>query len=220
MNNIVVIRNLMKKYRDHIILDNVNFKLESGKITTIFGRSGKSTLLNIIGLLESKDSGEVILFGKEAPKVGSKLAQKYLRYHISYLFQNYALLNYQSIDQNLNLVNLNPKETKKEFDKRKKLFIQKLGIKSPLNSKVGSLSGGEQQRVAVVRMLLRPGELVLCDEPTGSLDPDNRNSILKVLKYAKNMGKTILIVSHDPYIIEHSDISYNIEDLMLKKISK
>lgn len=217
MSDLIVINNLTKKFKNNIILNNVNLKIESNKITTIYGRSGsgKSTLLNIIGLLEKKSEGDIFLFGKKAPKVGSKSAQKYLRYHISYLFQNYALLKDKSIDQNLDLVNFN--KTSKKFIQRKKSIIQELQIKQPLNAQVGTLSGGEQQRVAMARMLLKPGEVILCDEPTGSLDPDNRDKVFKVLEYAKSKGKTILIVSRDPYIIKHSDVSYNIMDLMSGK---
>lgn len=217
MSDLIVINNLTKKFKNNIILNNVNLKIESNKITTIYGKSGsgKSTLLNIIGLLEKKSEGDIFLFGKKAPKVGSRFAQKYLRCHISYLFQNYALLKDKSIDQNLDLVNFD--KASKKFIQQKRFIIQELQIKKPLNTQVGTLSGGEQQRVAMARMLLKPGELILCDEPTGSLDPDNRDNVFKVLEYAKSKGKTILIVSHDPYIISHSDVSYDIMDLMSGK---
>lgn len=217
MSDLIVINNLIKKFKNNIILNNVNLKIESNKITTIYGKSGsgKSTLLNIIGLLEKKSEGDIFLFGKKAPKVGSRFAQKYLRCHISYLFQNYALLKDKSIDQNLDLVNFD--KASKKFIQQKRFIIQELQIKKPLNTQVGTLSGGEQQRVAMARMLLKPGELILCDEPTGSLDPDNRDNVFKVLEYAKSKGKTILIVSHDPYIISHSDVSYDIMDLMSGK---
>lgn len=217
MSDLIVINNLTKKFKNNIILNNVNLKIESNKITTIYGKSGsgKSTLLNIIGLLEKKSGGDIFLFGKKAPKVGSRFAQKYLRCHISYLFQNYALLKDKSIDQNLDLVNFD--KASKKFIQQKRFIIQELQIKKPLNTQVGTLSGGEQQRVAMARMLLKPGELILCDEPTGSLDPDNRDNVFKVLEYAKSKGKTILIVSHDPYIISHSDVSYDIMDLMSGK---
>jgi len=80
-------------------------------------------------------------------------------------------------------------------------------------TKVGVLSGGQQQRIALARAILKPGELLLCDEPTGSLDPTNKEIIFRALEQLKEQGKTILIVSHDPYIIENSDIIYDIKSL-------
>jgi len=217
MNNdyLVKIKDLKKKFKNHIVFDHLNLSIANNQITTIYGESGsgKSTLLNIIGLLERFDGGSITLFHEESPKVGSKKAREFLQNHISYLFQNFALINDQSIKKNLDLANLNPKESKKQFNKRKNEILHRLNIVIDEKTKVGVLSGGQQQRIALARAILKPGELLLCDEPTGSLDPTNKEIIFRALEQLKEQVKTILIVSHDPYIIENSDIIYDIESL-------
>ncbi|RHW50398.1 ATP-binding cassette domain-containing protein [Lactobacillus bombicola] len=216
MNNIIELKNVNKKFKKKIILHNLNMKIEKNKITTIYGPSGsgKSTILNIIGLLDNLDTGQLVLFNEPAPKINSKKARKILQTKISYLFQNFALLNEQSINKNLNLAKLDVKESKVSFEKRKSQLLTQLNIKVSKKTKVGSLSGGEQQRISFARCLLKPCELILCDEPTGSLDPENTKIIFDALKFAKNKGKTIVIVSHDPYIIKNSDIAIDLLSVM------
>ncbi|CAM3163397.1 putative ABC transport system ATP-binding protein [Lactobacillus bombicola] len=216
MNNIVELIKVNKNFRAKKVLHNVNLKITSNKITTIYGPSGsgKSTLLNIIGLLDNLNSGQLVLFNKQAPKINSAKARKLLQTKISYLFQNYALLNDQSIKKNLQLAKLDTKELKVSFEERKSLLLDKLNIEANEKTKVGLLSGGEQQRISFARCLLKPCELILCDEPTGSLDPKNREVIFNALKFAQSEGKTIVIVSHDPYIINNSDIAIDLRSIM------
>lgn len=185
MNNIVELIKVNKNFRAKKVLHNVNLKITSNKITTIYGPSGsgKSTLLNIIGLLDNLNSGQLVLFNKQAPKINSAKARKLLQTKISYLFQNYALLNDQSIKKNLQLAKLDTKELKVSFEERKSLLLDKLNIEANEKTKVGLLSGGEQQRISFARCLLKPCELILCDEPTGSLDPKNREVIFNALKF-------------------------------------
>lgn len=213
--SIIKVKNLSKKFKKRIIFNNLNLSIQENNITTIYGKSGsgKTTLLNIIGLLEKPTSGELILFDQKAPRLSSIKARKYLRYKLSYLFQNYALLEDQSIKKNLALA-YSPKFYKKsEFNDKKAKLIARFLPNISQDIKVGALSGGEQQRVALIRALLKPGKILLCDEPTGSLDPENRDKLFAALQYAKECGKTIVIVSHDPYIIEHSDVAYDIATL-------
>ncbi|WP_235943148.1 ATP-binding cassette domain-containing protein, partial [Lactobacillus helveticus] len=136
------------------------------------------------------------------------------RNNIGYLFQNYALINDQSIKKNLDLANLDFRISKEQFERKKAKLLKQLNIQIDERQKVGTLSGGQQQRIALVRAILKPCRLLLCDEPTGSLDPENKENLFKALEYVKTQGKTILIVSHDPYIIEHSDETYDINSLM------
>ncbi|NRO65267.1 Macrolide export ATP-binding/permease protein MacB [Lactobacillus helveticus] len=130
------------------------------------------------------------------------------------MFQNYALINDQSIKKNLDLANLDFRISKEQFERKKAKLLKQLNIQIDERQKVGTLSGGQQQRIALVRAILKPCRLLLCDEPTGSLDPENKENLFKALEYVKTQGKTILIVSHDPYIIEHSDETYDINSLM------
>lgn len=208
----IELKNITKSFQQRLIFKNLNLNVEYNKITTIYGPSGcgKSTLLNIIGLLDKPDSGTLYLLNEIAPRLGSSAARLFLRNKISYLFQNFALINDFSIKKNLDMARLDPKGSKPAFIARKNHLLKLLNIDMSENTKVGLLSGGEQQRIAFVRCLLKPCQLILCDEPTGSLDPDNKQIIFNALEYAKKQGKTILIVSHDPYIIKNSDNIMNL----------
>lgn len=216
MSNAIEVKALRKSFKKHIVFENLNLNVEENEITTIYGKSGtgKSTLLNIIGLFEKYDAGSITLLGHSAPKVGSKKATDFIRNNIGYLFQNYALINNQSIKKNLELANLDSGVSKKQFEREKIKLLKQLNIEIDEKQKVGTLSGGQQQRITLARAILKPSRLLLCDEPTGSLDPENKENIFKALEYLKTQGKTILIVSHDPYIIDNSDVAYDINSLM------
>lgn len=216
MNDIIELKGINKSYKSKKVLYNLNLKIKSKELTTIYGTSGsgKSTLLNIIGLLDKVDTGELMLFNKPAPKINSTKARILLKTKISYLFQNYALLNDQSVKRNLKLARIDTKESNTSFEKRKLELLNQLNIKVDENVKAGLLSGGEQQRISLARCLLKPCELILCDEPTGSLDPKNREIIFEALKFAKSKGKTVVIVSHDPYFIRNSDTSIDLLSIM------
>ncbi|MBA5813363.1 putative bacteriocin export ABC transporter [Leuconostoc lactis] len=209
---IVRINNLQKKYKDKQIFNGLNLMIMKGQITTIFGPSGvgKSTLLNIIGTLESFDDGDVNLFGMNAPKINSKQSMLLRREKISYLFQNFGLIDDQSIKQNLEIACQYMHTSKKEKQLKINKALQTVGIELDIKTKIYQLSGGEQQRIAIARLLLKPSELILADEPTGSLDFKNRNFIIQEMLNLKSKGKTIVIVTHDP---EFKKISDNIVHL-------
>lgn len=212
---IVELKNITKKFKKNTVFSKLNLAVCENTITTIYGNSGsgKSTLLNIIGLLEKADSGQINLFGNPAPKVNSYRARIILKNRISYLFQNFALMNDETIKKNINIAKLDSSQSWADFNSKKKKLLTKFNITQPENTIVGNLSGGQQQRISLIRSLLKPCDLLLCDEPTGSLDPENKHYIFEELIRVKNEGKTILIVSHDPYIIENSDIAYDIKQL-------
>lgn len=123
------------------------------------------------------------------------------------------MINDKSVNYNLNLA-YNHKVNHQKFDQEKVKLLQQFLPKISLKQKVATLSGGEQQRLALIRALLKPGEIIFGDEPTGSVDPKNREKIFKIFQYAKENGKTIVLVSHDPYIIEKSDYKYKLNDLI------
>ena len=192
---IVRINNLQKKYKDKQIFNGLNLMIMKGQITTIFGPSGvgKSTLLNIIGTLESFDDGDVNLFGMNAPKINSKQSMLLRREKISYLFQNFGFIDDQSIKQNLEIACQYMHTSKKEKQLKINKALQTVGIELDIKTKIYQLSGGEQQRIAIARLLLKPSELILADEPTGSLDFKNRNFIIQEMLNLKSKGKTIVI---------------------------
>ena len=192
-----------KKYDGKIILDGLNFKINAGEMVAITGPSGsgKSTILNMIGLLEKPEAGIINLFGVPVPKINSAKSKLLLRNKIAYLFQNYALVDNETTDYNLNIALEYVKATKTQKRQMKIDALNKVGLdETYLKKKIYQLSGGEQQRIAVARIILKPCELILADEPTGSLDLQNRNEIIKILQELNKSGKTIVIVTHDEYV--------------------
>lgn len=204
MESICELVQVRKSYANHVVLDNINMTVYEGEMVAITGKSGsgKSTLLNIIGMLERADSGSIKLFDEEIPRIGSKRANKFLRTRVSYLFQNYALIDNATVDYNLEIPMLYSKKPKKEKQELKREALEKVGLNIPLGKKIHELSGGEQQRVAIARILLKPCDLILADEPTGSLDAENRNEIVRILQGLNNEKKTIIVVTHDPYVAQ------------------
>ncbi|AGB19938.1 ABC transporter ATP-binding protein [Thermoanaerobacterium saccharolyticum] len=202
MKNVCELIDITKAYGDHVVLNHMNLNVQEKEMVAITGRSGsgKTTILNIIGLLERPTSGTIKLFDEVNPQIGSGKAIRILRTKVSYLFQNYALIDNETIGYNLEIPLIYSKKTKKEKEKLKIDALKKVGLDIPLKKKIYELSGGEQQRVAIARILLKPCELILADEPTGSLDADNRDEIMKILKNLNEEGKTIIIVTHDKHV--------------------
>lgn len=204
---IINIKNLTKKYKEHIILDAFDLRINEGEMIAITGRSGsgKTTLLNIIGLIEEYDEGDYYFYDHLNIKPNSKLATEMIRNHINYLFQNFALIDDDSILNNL-LIGLEFKNlSKSEKLSEIHIALEKVGIDKDVKTKISALSGGEQQRVAIARTILKEGNLILADEPTGSLDEENKEIIMSLLKELNNEGKTIIIVTHDPYVADKCD---------------
>ncbi|MFB7640457.1 ABC transporter ATP-binding protein [Peribacillus butanolivorans] len=207
MGNVCELVEVSKSYTGSQILDKVNLTISDHEMVAITGKSGsgKTTILNIIGILEKPDSGMVRIFGKENPRIGSTQANKLLRTKIAYLFQNFGLIDNSTVEDNLEIPLIYSKSSKKEKQKNKKQVLEQVGLQVSLNQKIHELSGGEQQRVAIARILLKQCDLILADEPTGSLDIENRNEIMQILKQLNQNGKTIVIVTHDPYIADTCD---------------
>lgn len=198
------ITNLNKSYGSHHVLQDFNLKINENDITLLMGPSGcgKSTLLNIIGLLDGFDSGSVELFGQKTPKPFSKKAIELLRDRIGYLFQNFALINERSVKYNLMIALEHVKGNKQAMISE---ALESVGLKGYENKKIYECSGGEQQRIAIARLLLKPCNLILCDEPTGSLDEYNKEIVMNLLVMLKDQGKTLIIVTHDEQLKEIAD---------------
>lgn len=195
----VEINNLTKKYGQRTILENISLSVDEGEMVSLIGPSGcgKSTILNIIGLLETYDKGTISIFGEILPKIESHKAMMMRRETINYLFQSFALLNDTTVLQNLLLsmhfVNLSKNE---KMEKVNQVLdaVHLLPLKDAI---VNTLSGGEQQRVALARTMLKPGKLILADEPTGSLDANAANVSFALLQNLTNQyHKTVIVVTH------------------------
>ena len=206
---VVKMKNLRKTYGSHIILNDFNLEVEEGEFVAITGSSGsgKSTLLNIIGGIETFDSGEYNLFGKETPDYNSYAGIKLLRYDISYLFQNFALISSRTVRENIEIGLQYSKLKRQEKNNLISEALIKVGLEGYDKRKVFELSGGEQQRVALARIILKPSKLILADEPTGSLDLKNREIVMKILCDLNKMWKTIIIVTHDPNVVQYASKS-------------
>lgn len=181
------LKNINKSF-DKEIFKNYSLEIEKGELVAIVGKSGsgKSTLLNIIGGLEKIDSGIVEINECEITK--KNLVNIYKK-EISFLFQNFALVDEWTTLKNLELVEKNKEKIK--------IALKQVGLETKINEKIYALSGGEQQRVALARVILQNNDIILADEPTGSLDKDNRDIIFNLLANLNKEGKTVVIVTHD-----------------------
>ena len=199
----IEVKNLCKNFSGVNIITDLSFDVSANEFIVIKGTSGsgKTTLLNMIGHLDHPSSGLIKIDQKELrSKKDIRNAQ---RYTFGYIFQNFLLMNNKTVEENL----LVSKKFSNEFDNDAILTtLDKVGLnKSILTKKVYQLSGGEQQRIAIARTLLKPCNIILADEPTGNLDSKNKKAILQILLNLKKEGKTVLCVTHDDEISAQAD---------------
>ena len=208
----ISLKNVNKSFGAHHVLKDINLNINEGDFICIFGKSGggKTTLLNIIGTLESYDSGDMSSFAKLNPIKKKKDCELLRRNNIAYLFQNFALVEKMTVEENMKLaVKYNKAKNKKELIQT---ALDKMGVGDKLKSKVYELSGGEQQRVAIARNMVKPFDIMLADEPTGSLDDENKSIVIDTLLALNKEGKTIVVVSHDKDFKKIVSKSYFIAD--------
>lgn len=210
--NIIKLQNVSKNYGNKKVLVDLSLSISEGEFIAITGESGKgkSTLLNILGLLENIDSGNLMIDGDENIKINSTKAMKVIREKISYLFQNFALVDEYTVEYNLNLALKYIKISKNEKAERIKNALIDVGLDGYEKRKIYELSGGEQQRVSIARTMLKPSKIVLADEPTGSLDEKNAKIVLELLRNLNKKDKTIVIVTHDKKLANQCDRIINL----------
>lgn len=205
---IIEIKNYTKKFGTKTIFENFDLTINQGEMVAVMGPSGsgKTTLLNVIGLIDSLDHGSYLLANETAPRNNTRTANKVIREKISYLFQNFALVDNLTVEENLRMALRYVKKSKKEKEEDMKAALVTVGLADCAKQKVYELSGGEQQRVSMARAIIKPSTVILADEPTGSLDAENRDEIMSIIKYLnKEEGKTIVIVTHDLEIAKRCD---------------
>lgn len=191
-----------------VLFHNFSFEIAKGEMVAIMGKSGsdKTTLLNIIVGLEALDEGEYLFEGKEVSKMNEKELLNFRRNHISFVFQNFALINEYTVEENI-LLPLGYKFGNKTKQKKRKVntFLERLEIPYVKNQKIENLSGGEKQRIAIARALISDTSVILADEPTGALDEYTGKLIMKLFQELKEEGKTIIIVTHDEDVASMCD---------------
>ena len=198
-NEIVSLSNIQKKIQDKPIFSIHAFTVSKGDFVTIKGvsGSGKTTLLNILGMNDTVSSGEYLFEGVETAKLKAKEKLKIKRNKISFLFQDFGLVEEETINFNLEIGLKYSKLSRKEKVKQKKEALNAVNLNKKLSTMISSLSGGEKQRVALARIILKPSILILADEPTGSLDSLNRDIVTDILFQQSIEGKAVIIVTHD-----------------------
>ena len=203
----IKIENLSKSFGEKKVIVNFNYQIDDGKMIAIMGKSGcgKSTFLNILGLLDTDYQGKIYYNGKLIAKENEKKKNQYIRNNINYLFQNYALIDDESVYNNLLLALTYVKISKSEKLDLINKALKLVDLEGFNDKKIYTLSGGEQQRIALARIILKKGSIILADEPTGNLDKENSNKIMRILKSLKEKGRTIIVVTHDEEVAKQCD---------------
>lgn len=180
-------------------LKDVSLSIEKGEMLAIMGPSGsgKSTLLNILGFMDRPSAGKYILNGKATERLSSKEYSRYRNKMVSFIFQDYNLLEDYTVYDNVELPLLYRKISSKEKKSLIMSTLEKLDIRDKYAAKVSRLSGGQRQRVAIARALVTGSEIILADEPTGALDQERGKEIMSILTELNKEGKTIIVVTHD-----------------------
>lgn len=198
---------ISKKFGDRSVWSNLSFVAYHGEMIAISGPSGsgKTTLLNCVGLLDTVDEGTLHLGERDVSRLSHRQKRQHFKDQIGFLFQNYGLVDSWTVDQNLDIA-LTYSKLGRQYKARKKLdALARVGLSDRGNDKVFTLSGGEQQRTALARLLLKRPKLILADEPTGSLDRANANTVMAILSDCVSDGALVLISTHDPLVIEQCD---------------
>ena len=205
-DSMIELQHIWKQFGSRIIFSDLNLNFQSGIVYALIGDSGcgKTTLLNMLAKLETFDKGEIVYKGKSLTSLKN---EEFYRNELGYLFQNFGLLESQTIRENLELGLIGKKKNKKQ--EKERLLLQALQAVRldylSLNQNIYELSGGEAQRVALAKIILKDPPLILADEPTASLDPKNSKEIMEILLELRNANRTIIIATHNPSIWKMAD---------------
>ena len=204
----IKIDNIHKSFGTLEVLKGVSLSVEKGEILSIIGPSGagKTTLLQIIGTLDRPDSGSVCINGTDVMTLGEKQLSRFRNRHIGFIFQFHQLLPEFTALENVMMPALIAGENEKEAEKRAAQLLCELGLQERTQHKPAELSGGEKQRVAAARAMMMQPDIILADEPSGSLDSKNKEEMQRrLLSLRDKYGQTIIIVTHDKELAKISD---------------
>ena len=201
----IKIQNLKKVYKDCVALDTVSMHIRKGEFVAIIGASGsgKTTMLNIIGGLDTDYMGSCVVRNKEISSLSDVECCTLRSRYISYVYQFFNLISFLTVKENVCLAS--QIKGKKVDEKELNQVLKLLGLEQKKDSFANELSGGQQQRVAIGRAILAHADIILADEPTGNLDGENAENVMDILKVLNGKGKTIVLVTHDLRIANYAD---------------
>ena len=215
----IQIENITKSFGDLQVLKGVNLVIGKGEVVSIVGSSGagKTTLLQIIGTLDKPDAGSIRFNGEELTRLGSKRLAAFRNRHIGFVFQFHQLLPEFTALENIVIPALVAGRKRKEAETEALELLRVLGLSERANHKPAELSGGENQRVAVARALINHPDVVLADEPSGSLDSHNKEELHKLFfELRDRFGQTFVIVTHDEGLASYTDRTIRMVDGMIE----
>lgn len=208
--SIVKIKGLVKRYpiggQKFTALNDIDLEFKKGEFCGLIGPSGsgKTTLLNIIGALDAPSEGNTVVLDKNIEKLSHKKAAELRNHHIGFIFQTYNLLPVYSVYENVEFPLLLLKMPKEERNKKVLDALEWVGLTDKINSKPAQLSGGQCQRVAVARAVVKRPELILADEPTANLDSENSYNILEMMvRLNKELETTFIFATHDQKVMKY-----------------